>query len=78
MEKYFKCVLHNRDRAVCILLLIVLFPAETDPVPEERRGKKNLDKPYNSSASKIVLKLLTEVIVVYVGLFALYILEMGF
>ena len=57
---------------------LILLPAKTDPVPEERHDKRNLDGPYSSSSSKIVLALLTKVVAVHVGLSAVYIWETDF
>ena len=57
---------------------LVLLPAETNLVPEERCGKRNLGRPCSSNGSKIVLTLLTEVVTVYVGLSAVYVRETGF
>ena len=72
-EERLELVLYDQDKSVCIMSPLVLLPAETDPVPEERCGKENLDRPRSSSGSKIVLTLLTEVVAVYVGLSAVYI-----
>ena len=72
-EKCFELVPHDWDRTICVLFLLVLLPVETDPVPKERCSKKNLDKPGSSSSSKIVLTLLTKVVAVHVGLFAVYV-----
>ena len=77
-EKRHELVSHDWDRAVCLSFLFVLLSAETDPVPKERRGKRNLSRPCSSSSSKIVLTLLTEVIVVYVELSAVFPRGTGF
>ena len=56
---------------------LVLLPMEADPVLEEGCGKKNSGRPRSSSSSKIVLTLLTEVVAVHVGLFAVYVRGTG-
>ena len=58
--------------------LLVLLLAEADPLPEEKRGKENPDRPRSSSDSKIVFTLLTEVVAVHVRLSAIYVSGMGF
>ena len=73
MEERFELVSHNRDRAVCVSLSLVLLPVETDLVSKEKYGKKNSDTPHSSSSSKVVLTLLTEVEVLHVRLSAIYI-----
>ena len=55
----------------------VLLTTEADPVPEERRGKRNPGRPCSSSGSKIVLTLLTEVVAVYGGLLVVYVRGTG-
>ena len=57
---------------------LILLLAEADPVPEEGRGKGNLGRLCNSSGSKIVLTLLTEVVAVYVGLPTVHVQGTGF
>ena len=73
VEECLELVLRNRDKSVCVISPFVLLPVEADPVPDERRGKGNPDRPHSSSGSEIVLTLLTEVIVVHVGLPAIYV-----
>ena len=65
------------ERSVCVMFLLVLLPAEADPVPEEGRGKKNLDMPLSSGGSKVVLTLLTKVVAVHVRLLAVYVWGTG-
>ena len=55
----------------------MLLPAETYPVLEERRGKKNLVSIRSSKNGKVILKLLTEIVAVHVGLSEIYIQGMG-
>ena len=76
-EKRLKLVLRNWNRAVNVLVLLVLLPVKTDPVPKEGRSKENLVSPRSSSNSKVVLMLLTKVVLVYMGLFAIYDQETG-
>ena len=73
LEKYLELVPLDQDKVVCVMFPFVLLSAEADAVPEEERGKGNPDRPRNSSGSKIVLTLLTEVVVVYVGLSVVYV-----
>ena len=54
-----------------------LLPTEADPVSEERHDKGNPGRPHSSIGSKIVLTLLTEVVAVHVGLFAVYVQRTG-
>ena len=56
---------------------LILLPAETDPVLEEGRGKENLDRPYSSSGSKVVLILLTKVVAVHIEISAVYVRGAG-
>ena len=53
--------------------LLVLLPAEANPVPEEGHCKEYLGRPRGSSSSKVVLTLLTEVVAVHMGLSAVYV-----
>ena len=76
-EERLELVLRDRDRAVRVSPLLVLLPAETDPILEEGCGKRNLSRPRSSSGNKIVLTLLTEVVAVHVGLSAIYIRGTG-
>ena len=69
-EKCFELVPRDRDRNVCVMYSLILLPTEAVPVLEEKRDKKNPNKPYNSNNSKIVLKLLTKVVDVHMRLFA--------
>ena len=63
MEKYFKHILYDRDRVVCVLFLLELLPAEIDPVLKEKCDKKNLIRLSSFSNDKIVLILLTAKVV---------------
>ena len=54
-----------------------MLPAETDPVPEEKRGKKDPGRLRSSSNSKIVFRLLIKVISVHMGLSAIYVQGTG-
>ena len=77
MEERLKLVPRDRDRGLCVMSLLVLLPAEADPVLEERCGKGNPGRPRGSSGSKVVLTLLTEVVAVHVGLSAIYVRGAG-
>ena len=77
LEECLELVPRNRDRGVCVMSLLVLLPAEADPILEERRGKGNPSRPRSSSGSKTVLTLLIEVVAVHVGLIAVYVRETG-
>ena len=76
-EERLELIPRNRDKAVCVLLPLVLLQTETDLVPEDGHGKKNSGRPRSSSGSKVVLTLLTEVVVVHVGLSVIYIRGTG-
>ena len=56
---------------------LVLLLVETDPVLQEGRDKGNPGRSCSSRGSKIVLTFLTEVVAVYMGLFAVYVRRMG-
>ena len=77
-EECFELVPHDRNKAIFVLFPFILLPAETDPVLEERCDKKNLGRLCNSSSSKVVLTLLTEILTVYVGLSAIYVQSTDF
>ena len=47
--------------------LLILLLAKTYPVPEKRRGKRNLGELHSFSNSKIVFTLLIKVVAVHVG-----------
>ena len=69
-KECLELVPHDRDRGFGVMSLLVLLPAKADPVPQEKRGKKNPGRSRGSSGSKIVLTLLTEVVAVHVRLSA--------
>ena len=77
-EEQLKLVPRDLDRSVCVISPLVLLPREADPVPEDRRGKRNPGRPRSSSGSKIILTLLTGVVAVYVGLPAVHVRGIGF
>ena len=76
-EVCLEFVPYDRDKGFSVMSPFVLLPAEADLVPQERRGKGNLGRSRSSNGSKIVLTLLTEVVVVYVGLSAVYVWGTG-
>ena len=67
----------DRDRSFAVISPLVVLPAKADPVPQKERGKENPGRSRSSSNSKIVFTLLTKVVAVYVGLFALYLRKTG-
>ena len=69
-EECLELVSRDRDRNFGVMSLLILLPAEVDPVPQERRSKGNPGRSRGSSGSKIVLTLLIEVVAVHVGLSA--------
>ena len=73
MEERLELVLRHQNRVVCGSLPFILLLAENDPVPEEKRGISDPGRPHSSNGSKIVLTLLTEVVVIYVGLSVIYV-----
>ena len=77
-EERLELILGDRDRGIGVISLLVLLLAKTNPVPEEGRGKGDLGRFRSSSSSKIVFILLTEVVVVHVGLSAVYVQGAGF
>ena len=76
-EERLEFVLGDRDRGVGVISPLVLLPAEANPVPEERRGKRDPGRLHSSIGSEIVLIPLTEVIAIYMGLSAVYVREAG-
>ena len=76
-EEYLKLVPRDRDRGVVVMFLLVLLPAEADPVLEKRRGKENLGRLRSSDGSKVVLTLLPKVVAVHVRLFVVYVRGAG-
>ena len=77
MKERLELVLYDWGRIVCVMSPFVLLLAETNPVPEEGRGKKNSGSPLSSSGNKVVLTLLTKVVAVHVGLIAVYVWGIG-
>ena len=78
VEKFLELDPCDRDSAVSILFLLVLLPAKADLVPKEGHGKGNFVNSSSSNSGKVVFILLTEVVVFYMGLFAIHIKETGF
>lgn len=73
IEKRFKLILRDQNRAICIPFLLKLLLVEADPIPKEGYGKRNLVRLFNSNSGKIILILLTRVVVFYVRFPAVYI-----
>ena len=76
-EERLELVPGDRDRGIGVMSPLILLLAEANLVPEERRSKRNPDRPCSSGGSKVVLTLLTEVVVVHVGLSAVYVRRAG-
>lgn len=72
-KEYLKLILHDSDKAVCVLSLLMLLLAETDLALEEKCGKENLVRLCSFSNSKVVFILLIEIVAVHVKLFAIYV-----
>ena len=49
LEECLELVPRDRNRSVCVMFLLILLPAEADPVPEEGCSKENLGRPRSSS-----------------------------
>lgn len=77
-KEHFELIPCKQKRAICIMLLLVLLAAKTNPVLEERYGKKNLVNLFSSSCGKIFFTLLTEVVILYMRLFAIHVWRTGF
>lgn len=78
VEKYLKLDPYDQNRAVYILLLLVLLLVKTYPVLEEKYDKKNLVSPPSFSDSKVVYTLLIEVVALHIGLSAIHVWRTGF
>lgn len=78
MEKHFKLVLYNWDRAIFIFFLLVLLLTKADLVLKEGCSKKNPVKAFSFGSSKVILTLLTEVIAFYIGFSVIYVYLAGF
>lgn len=78
VKKCFKFIPRAQDKAVCILFSFILVLTEANLVLEEGYGKKNLVNPSRSNNGKIVFTLLTEVVILYVGLFIIQVWGTGF
>lgn len=72
-KKRIELISHNQNRAFCVLFLLVLLLAETDPILKEKHGKKNSMSSLSSNSSKIVFILLIKVIALYIELFVVYV-----
>lgn len=72
MVEYLKFVLHNQDKAVCVLFLFVLLQAKADLVLKERHSKKKLVKTLGSGINKVIFILLREVVAFYMKFTAIY------
>ena len=77
MEECLELVSRDRDRGFGVISPLISLPAETDLVLQEGHGKGNPDGSRGSSSSQIVLTLLIVVIAIHMGLFAIYVREIG-
>ena len=78
MEKRLELAPRDCDRAICVLISLILLLEEVDLILEEGHDNKNSVSPFSSSGGKIVLTLLTEVVLFYVGLFVVHVRGTGF
>ena len=65
LEKSLEFVPNKKDSIVAFNLSFVLLPAEINPVLEEQRRKKDAFVASGPGCIKMILKLLTEVITIY-------------
>lgn len=77
-DKCLELILHDQDKAICVLLPLVLLSTEVNLAVEERHGKKNLVSFPSSSGSKVVFRLLTEVVAFYIELSIVYVQRTSF
>ena len=77
-EKHFKLILHDQDRAFCILFLLVLLLAETDLFLKKEYSKKILVKAFGSVDGKVIFILPTKVVAFYIELIAIHVWDAGF
>lgn len=61
-----------------LILQLVLIPAKASPVIKEKSGKEYLIKASGTDGGKIILTLLAEVVILYVGFFIIEVWESGF
>ena len=76
-EECLEFVPCDRDRDFGVMSPLVLLSAEANPVLQEGCGKGNPGRSCSFSDSKIVFTLLTEVVAVHMGLFAVYVRGTG-
>ena len=67
-KKGLKLLPRDRNCALGLVLPLVLLPTEVDAVTQEGCCKKNTVEALDPNRSKVILTLLAEVIVFYVGL----------
>lgn len=56
----------------------MLIPAKASPVTKEKSGKEYLIKASGTDGGKIILTLLAEVVILYIGFFIIEVWESGF
>lgn len=78
MEQFLKLVLHDWDRVVSVLFLLILLLAKTNSFLEKKHGKKNLIRVFSFSNGKIILTILTEVVTFYIKFTAIHVERIGF
>ena len=78
IEEHFKLIPNDRDRVIYVLFLLILLPAETDLISNQRFSKKNLDNALSSISSKAIFILLMKVVTFYVRLIMAHTQRMSF
>ena len=73
MEERLELILNDQDKAVCVLFLFLLLPAEVDLVLKEESNKRNSVGTFGFGSGKVILILLTKVIAFYLGFTKIYI-----
>lgn len=78
VEKSLELIPRDWNKAVYILLSLILLLLEPDPVLEKKQGKRNFVSLPSYRSSKVVFILLTKVVSLHMRLFAIHIRETGF
>lgn len=77
MGKYFELVPGNQDRAISFQFSFILLPIKANLISKKKSCKRDLICPNDSSSGKVVLKLLTEGIILHIRLTVIDIRELG-